>query len=287
MTEQSTPYTELPNYLVDEDYLAKMSGNAFKCYAVINRFTRGFKREGWCLDSAFLMRKLGIKKSETITNLTRELEALGLVKIVPKKGYPNEFFIADPSLQTVAPMNGGTPSDRGETPPSEQGESTHHQQGETPPSERGTKKETIKNKQIERNNNSNGVSENQQVDRPIQFVTYHVEDQKQYGMLELVSEYKEFQVEFIQTAQPRFTELSESDLKNLMQEFGDYFASKASKNTPSIWITKWLKWVQNNKDALVQRCAEKPKALQKPNQRNVNDAWGEPKKYAPVTEGKA
>ena len=50
---EGSGYTPLPNYLVDDDYIAKMTGNSLKCYVVINRFTKGFSRKDWAIESKF------------------------------------------------------------------------------------------------------------------------------------------------------------------------------------------------------------------------------------------
>lgn len=62
----SEKYTRTPNYLVDENYVAEMSGNAIKCYVVINRFTSGFSRQNWAMTSSFLQEKTGIKRGISI-----------------------------------------------------------------------------------------------------------------------------------------------------------------------------------------------------------------------------
>lgn len=266
MTLSPLPYTELPNYIVDEDYLAEMSGNAFKCYAVINRYTRGFKRSGWCLDSKFLMRKIGVQKAETITRLSRELESLGLLKIVQKKGYPNEFYVADPSPQTVVPITGSTP-DEGEW-------STPH--------DRGTKKETNKKKQIKRNNQKETCDEKTPFvpqNRPmLDFIEYHVEDTQFYSLKNL-SQVHDVKQDFLAQARVSFPNLTDQQIQN---EFASLcqWSLTAEKRVAQKWMSAWLKFLKNPS-------IEKPQAPAKQNPRNVNDAWGAPKQYAPVTEGKA
>ncbi|RSO25884.1 YdaU family protein [Acinetobacter pittii] len=83
---------------------------------------------------------------------------------------------------------------------------------------------------------------------PIQFAEYKKDDHKRYSMREFVSEYTEFQYDFISFAQHRFVSVPEIDLRTMIQNFGDwYFANEASSvNTPSIWLVKWFSWVQNN-----------------------------------------
>ncbi|MFX5514130.1 hypothetical protein ABTE47_18695, partial [Acinetobacter baumannii] len=81
-----------------------------------------------------------------------------------------------------------------------------------------------------------------------QFAQYQIDDHKRYSMREFISEYSEFQYDFISLAQQRFVSVPEIDLRTMIQNFGDwYFANESSSlNTPSIWLVKWFSWVQNN-----------------------------------------
>ncbi len=94
---------------------------------------------------------------------------------------------------------------------------------------------------------SNTRGENSQL-TPIQFAQYQIDDHKRYSMREFISEYSEFQYDFISLAQQRFVSVPEIDLRTMIQNFGDwYFANESSSlNTPSIWLVKWFSWVQNN-----------------------------------------
>ncbi|ELW9271472.1 YdaU family protein [Acinetobacter baumannii] len=94
---------------------------------------------------------------------------------------------------------------------------------------------------------SNARGENSQIP-PIQFAQYQNDDYKRYSMREFISEYPEFQYDFISLAQQRFVSVPEIDLRTMIQNFGDwYFANEASSvNTPSLWMVKWFSWVQNN-----------------------------------------
>ncbi|MFH4209920.1 hypothetical protein WAJ07_21020, partial [Acinetobacter baumannii] len=84
---------------------------------------------------------------------------------------------------------------------------------------------------------SNAREENSQF-TPIQFAQYQIDDHKRYSMREFISEYSEFQYDFISLAQQRFVSVPEIDLRTMIQNFGDwYFANESSSlNTPSIWL---------------------------------------------------
>lgn len=101
-------HTKMPNYLVDDDYVAKMTGNALKCYTVINRFTEGFHRKNWAIDSTFLMEKTGIKKPHTVYGAVKQLEDMGLLSVQRQDGQTSRFTITNPCRKTALPINGTT-----------------------------------------------------------------------------------------------------------------------------------------------------------------------------------
>ncbi|EXB37775.1 hypothetical protein J545_4687, partial [Acinetobacter baumannii 1462234] len=75
---------------------------------------------------------------------------------------------------------------------------------------------------------SNTRGENSQL-TPIQFAQYQIDDHKRYSMREFISEYSEFQYDFISLAQQRFVSVPEIDLRTMIQNFGDwYFANESS-----------------------------------------------------------
>ena len=129
-------YTKTPNYLVDDDYLVRMTGNALKCYVVINRFSEGFSRQNWAMESKFLQRKTGIKKPHTLFEAVKQLEELKLLSVHREDGKTNKFTIMHPCLKTAVP-NSGTTAENGQWSSTENGHSTTAENGHT-------KKETFK-----------------------------------------------------------------------------------------------------------------------------------------------
>lgn len=113
---------------------------------------------------------------------------------------------------------------------------------------------------VQPTNNHKPLTSNQDIDSsskargenpqlsPIQFAQYQNDDHKRYSMREFISEYNEFQYDFISLAEQRFVSVPEIDLRTMIQNFGDwYFANESSSaNTPSLWLVKWFSWVQNN-----------------------------------------
>ena len=88
---------------------------------------------------------------------------------------------------------------------------------------------------------------------PIQFATYQVHDRGFYSLLEFVNQYSQFQNEFVDLAVPRHENILFVDFQTLMQGYCDFFTAKNDKNTPSIWFVKWLSWIQNNLQDVINR----------------------------------
>ncbi|MDH0032546.1 MULTISPECIES: YdaU family protein [unclassified Acinetobacter] len=96
---------------------------------------------------------------------------------------------------------------------------------------------------------------------PIQFATYHVQDHRKYSLLEFVNQYSQFQSDFVDLAFQRYPDVLSVDFQALMQGYCDHFAAKNGKNTPSIWFVKWLSWIQNNLQDVINR-REKQQVLE-------------------------
>ena len=136
MPNKDVSYTKTPNYLVDEDYVARMTGNALKCYTIINRFTEGFSRGNWAIDSSFLLKKAGIKKPHTAYDAVKQLEEFGLLSVHREDGRTNKFTITHPCQKTAVVPNLGS---------AEKGNKGDAEKRHNPTAEkRHTKKENIK-----------------------------------------------------------------------------------------------------------------------------------------------
>ena len=138
---------QIANSVVDE-YLSKMSGNAWKCYGLIVRKTRGWQKTHDSLSISQIQKFTGIKKEETVQKAIDELIALGLIGKQSRIGLPNEYFlISDPKKGvTPPPKNGappenGVPPKKGVTPPPKNGAPPENgvppKKGVTPPPKMG------------------------------------------------------------------------------------------------------------------------------------------------------
>ena len=93
---------QVANSVVDE-YLSKMSGNAWKCYVLIVRKTRGWQKTHDSLSISQIQKATGIKSEETVEKAINELVELGLIGKQSRVGLPNVYFLISD------PKNGGTP----------------------------------------------------------------------------------------------------------------------------------------------------------------------------------
>ena len=138
---------QIANAVIDE-YLSQMSGNAWKCYGLIVRKTRGWQKTHDSLSISQIQKFTGIKKEETVQKAINELVDLGLIGKQSRIGLPNEYFlISDPKKGvTPPPKNGvppenGVPPKKGVTPPPKNGVPPENgvppKKGVTPPPKMG------------------------------------------------------------------------------------------------------------------------------------------------------
>ena len=80
---------QIANSVVDE-YLSKMSGNAWKCYVLIVRKTRGWQKTHDSLSISQIQKFTGIRKEETVQKAINELVELELIGKQSRIGLPNE-----------------------------------------------------------------------------------------------------------------------------------------------------------------------------------------------------
>lgn len=128
---------QISNAVIDE-YLSKMSGNAWKCYGLIVRKTRGWQKTHDSLSISQIKKFTGIRKEETVQKAIDELVDLGLIGKQSRIGLPNEYFlISDPK--------------KGVTPPPKKGVTPPPKNGVTPPPKKGGHINTKNKKQISTN----------------------------------------------------------------------------------------------------------------------------------------
>ena len=112
---------QIANSVVDE-YLSQMSGNAWKCYGLIVRKTRGWQKTHDSLSISQIQKATGIKSEKTVEKAINELVELGLIGKQSRFGLPNEYFlISDPKNGVTPPPKNVPPPKNGGTPPPKNG----------------------------------------------------------------------------------------------------------------------------------------------------------------------
>ena len=142
---------QIANAVVD-DFLCLMSGNAWKCYGLIVRKTRGWQKTHDSLSVSQIQKLTGIKSEETVEKAINELVELGLIGKQSRAGLPNVYFlISDPKKGVTPPQKNVPPPKNGGTPPPKN--------GGTPPPKNGGHINTKYKKQISTNVDINTARE--------------------------------------------------------------------------------------------------------------------------------
>ena len=137
---------QIANAVVD-DFLSRMSGSAWKCYTIIARKTTGWQKEMDYIPVAQFKTTTSIKKDDTVTDALKELEELGLIISIKRRGQVTGYRLSMPEPTpenggTTTPENGvhpknGTTPENGGYPPPKIG-------GTTTPENGGSSKHTTK-----------------------------------------------------------------------------------------------------------------------------------------------
>lgn len=132
---------QIANAVVD-DLLCRMSGNAWKCYAVIVRKTAGWQKEMDYISVSQFKNLTGIKTDVTVADALKELVELNLIASVKRHGQVTGYRLNMPELppenggtttpeKGVHPKNGTTPKNWGVLPPENGGTTTPKNWGST------------------------------------------------------------------------------------------------------------------------------------------------------------
>ena len=117
---------QVPNILVDE-YMTKLSGNAYKLLILIIRQTIGWQKKWDSISATQMATALNLKLLKNVYPYIKELEEFGLINIQKKQGKINRY-----SLYKPVPKKGTTK------------ESTSTKKGDYPVPKKGTTTSTLK-----------------------------------------------------------------------------------------------------------------------------------------------
>lgn len=229
-------YTPLPNYLVDDDFIANMTGNALKCYVVINRYTKGFNRSNWAIESKYMHKKTDIKKPHTLFDAVKQLENLGLVSVHREDGKTNKFTITNPCLKTALPINGNT-AENGHKSSAKKGHSTTAENGHT-------KKENFKDK-FKEIKKTDVLVDKSKTEMFSESIEYHGKDKTEYGLRELAGVYT-VQSDFMNQAKQINPKLDDEKIMSELKNFAQWSTSQ-NKTTAQGWMNFWIYRIKNLK----------------------------------------
>lgn len=242
VTQVMTNYSKMPNTIIDDRIMARISDKAFKCLMFIMRQTMGFNRTSHTIAITQFQKYCGIKKEETVAKVIRELEQCKLITVERKTGCLNSFTLTiDQYHETVLPPSKrGTPIKGGYTTPTEQGYTT--------PIKGGAIKETLKDNIKEKRSSSENPKFEVQKNVIASYVTYFMNDPKYYSLFELESSYS-VNTDFINQALASYPslDLKIDNFSTMFDEMRQWsLTTNAGKKQPQQWMNTWLNWVKNN-----------------------------------------
>ena len=196
---------QVPNAVVDE-FLAKLSGNAFKCYALIARQTTGWQKQSDRISISQFMAKCGIKNRKTAFSCLAELEEIQLIKTFKSNGEITEFSLNfefdDMDDEPVPKNNTSTKNYSGPVPKNNTSTSTKNWD---------STKDTIKNN-ITKNNNIVRAVQNFEVHFEQFWQAGLVKVNKQKSLKSFKSAYESYHAEY-PTTLAEFTRMLIDDIR--------------------------------------------------------------------------
>lgn len=276
VTQVMTNYSKMPNTIIDDRIMARISDKAFKCLMFVMRQTTGFNRTSHTIAITQFQKYCGIKKRDTVMTAIRELEQCKLITVERKTGCLNEYFLTlNQYLETgLVPLEGSTV--KGD------GTSTFERDG-TSTAKRDSIKETLKDNIKEKRSSSENPKFEVQKNVIASYVTYFMNDKKYYSLFELESFYS-VNTDFLNQALASYPslDLKIDNFSTMFDEMRQWsLTTNAGKKQPQQWMNTWLNWVKNN----AHKFTVKPKQNSQPKvNRNVNDQWGEVQQYAPASD---
>jgi phage replication O-like protein O len=89
----SEKFMKIPNVLVD-DYMQRLSANAFRIYMVLVRKTKGWKKDYDSLSQSQIKALTGIRSDKTVRKALDELIAFKIISEHKKTGCQSTFFVS-------------------------------------------------------------------------------------------------------------------------------------------------------------------------------------------------
>ena len=93
MSKKEEGFTPLPNFICDEGYLEVLSGEAIKCLVLLNRHIKGFHDEKKAIGEALVMKLTGFKDKRTVRKNMAELAKFNLISISKTLGKATAYSV--------------------------------------------------------------------------------------------------------------------------------------------------------------------------------------------------
>ena len=278
-------FAPLPNFICDEGYLAVLDGHALKCLILLNRHITGFHKESGAIGEALVMKITGISDKRTVRKYMAELAKYGLISITKQRGKSSIYELTfEKRIAVQVVTQHVTTLVTHDVPSTPHALGTCHATTLVTPHVPTTSdmachpvKQIDLNKYIKQNEEEARGEFKPENTPMLQFVKYRNNDLKYYSLEELSKQYK-IASDFTAQAKTSFPELSDDHIQTELKKICQWSLS-SGKQQPQKWMSTWLNWLKNSKsDSAVQQKQTITKS------RNVNDAWGEVKEYAPALD---
>lgn len=263
-------YTPLPNFICDEGYLAVLDGDAVKCLVLLNRHIKGFHIGQKAMGEALVMKVTGIKDKRTVRKYMAQLAHYQLVSILKENGRSHIYTVTFNDRLPIKPVASHVTGqgDNGISKPvachvpSTSNAVTCHVTAPVAchvPTTSNTPCHPVKEIDLKENikiNNDDNAHETfvPQERGMLQFIEYHIEDQKAYSLKELTQVYPTTQVDLTAQAKVSFPNLTTEQITGELKKLAQWSLT-AEKRISQKWMTTWLNWLTN---------AEKPSQQTKP-----------------------
>lgn len=285
-TQKQEGYTDLPNFICDEGYLAALSGEAIKCLIFLNRHINGFHLEQKSMGEALVMKVTGIRDNRTIRKYMAELAKYQLVSIYKVTGKSNVYSLTFENRLPIKPV---TPHVSGQEQPvtshvtgqNSKPVTCHVAASDIPGTCHATAPVTshatttsdmpchsVKEIYLKENSKINindepcektFIAQNRSM---LQFIEYYPQDSRRYSINELVNNYP-IADDFTKQAVASFPNLSSEQIHGLLKELGQWALKNETVQTPQSWISTWLTFLKNHQSK-VQEKAGKTTTAAKP-----------------------
>lgn len=110
MSKKDDGYSQLPNFICDEGYLAALSGDAIKCIVLLNRHIKGFHLDQKAMGETLVMKITGIKDNRTVRKCMADLAKYQLISITKTLGKSNSYTLTLDDRISVESVSSNAPT---------------------------------------------------------------------------------------------------------------------------------------------------------------------------------